>query len=127
MKVELEITPSQISDQFCAAIEGGYSPWLGAVWLDESAADQKEKPWYSNATVFAVPFKIRVEHDNPETDDDGDHSASTIITEKEVNRGLIAMAKGNPRQFGLLLGDDGDALTADIFLQHVLFGKAIYG
>lgn len=36
------------------------------------------------------------------------------------------MAKANPYQFGLFIQGEGDATTADVFLQFVVLGEELY-
>lgn len=46
---------------------------------------------------------------------------------ERIKEGLELMAKKNPYQFGLLLNDEGDAVTGDVLLQYCLFGIEVFG
>lgn len=37
------------------------------------------------------------------------------------------MAEKDPVHFDDLLGESDDAITHDVFMQHVIFGEIIYG
>lgn len=50
-----------------------------------------------------------------------------LITCKSIENGLRSMMQDNPRHFIELIRNNGDAETSDVFLQHVVFGKVIFG
>lgn len=62
-----------------------------------------------------------------ESDDEGDGTGRTTLKRDDVERGLAVMAKESPNQFGQLLDDNADRVTADTFYQCMIFGKLIYG
>lgn len=49
------------------------------------------------------------------------------LTLQGIKRGLTVMAKKEIRHFADFLKEDGDDVTADVFLQCCLFGEVIYG
>ena len=53
--------------------------------------------------------------------------AGKLITRDDVHHGLDVMAREYPKHFAKVMADDGDADTADAFVQCAVFGKVIYG
>lgn len=50
-----------------------------------------------------------------------------VITREAVAKGLAAMDKEAPYQFGQWLRGDDDIVTCDAAYQCIIFGKVIYG
>jgi hypothetical protein len=118
-----EITAQMISDQFVAAFEGGCTYWLNAATpSDATRKNATERPWYGSAAVFEGSFAIHLEYDEAGK---GDHER--VITEADVKQGLEAMAISDSIRFDEIVQETGDALTADSFLQHILFGELVFG
>lgn len=125
---KVDITPEQISDQFVTAFEGGSNYWLrGHDLISPDRKTLTDSIWYADHKLYDGEFVIRLAYDDPEKDDEGAGSGRKNINQFDVERGLNIMADKCPHQFGLLRGEDGDAITADVFLQCVLFGDVVYG
>lgn len=123
----IDIMPQQVRDQMVTALESRIGCWLGRVRrLSSELRNDREEIWYADEMVFAGDFAIEISFDDPDSDDDGDHSASKTIGPKDVERGLEIMARDYPAHFADLAGDNGDCVTADLFLQCILFGKEVY-
>jgi hypothetical protein len=116
VKITTEVTAQQISDQFVTAFEGGSNYWLKSMSVLPS--------WYSNPDNFDGKFSFTVKF---YTADDNSETATKTITQRKVAEGLHWMALRQPYHFGLLLDDEGDTITADVFLQMVLFHEVVYG
>lgn len=50
-----------------------------------------------------------------------------ILDMQRIKRGLTSMAKKDLQHFTDFINQDYDQTTGDVFLQHCLFGKVIYG
>lgn len=124
----VKVTPKQIRDQFCAAFEGGSNYWLQRAELKscENKPIAKDGVWYGQERIFEGPFVIGLHYDDPRKEE-GNGEGFIAITEFDVKLGLSAMAKNNSYQFKILIDGDGDTWTSDSFLQHIVFGKEIYG
>lgn len=124
--VRTEVAPQQVSDQFVTALEGGSNYWLQACSpsRETKAKATAESPWYADAQVFDGEFSIRLTYDNP---NDGDQYVTKQIGKDDVRRGLEVMAEKYPWHFGDLTAETGDVITADVFLQCVLFGDVVFG
>lgn len=125
---KVDITPQQIADQMITALETPIGSWLASATLVGSECrNPKESIWYADPVLFSGAYQIAVRFDDPAKGDDGEHTGLKAISQDDVRRGLEAMVKKCPYQFGLLMRDEGDAITADVFLQCVLFGEEVYG
>ena len=43
-----------------------------------------------------------------------------------LERGIAVMRKKSPKQFGLLVAEEDDATTHDVFIQYALFGEVVF-
>lgn len=59
-------------------------------------------------------------------DEEGEFKGKKRIGRRDIAQGIAAMAKANPYQFGLFIQGEGDATTADVFLQFVVLGEELY-
>ena len=126
--VHIHVSHQQIADQMVAAIEGGYAPWLGTVDADAATkALATDDVWYADAKVWGGAFEVTIQCDDPETEeDDGGHTLTKVIHGEDIERGLAVMAAKYQRQFAQMTSDDGDAITAQLFLQCVVYGEEVY-
>lgn len=125
MKITLEISPDKIANLFVSAFEGAYSPWLHNAESGD-AKPARGHTWYSDAHVYEAPFVFRLDYDT-EADGEGECSGRKLIGLEDVRRGLEAMATHCPQRLGEILQGDTDAITADCFLQCIVFGHLVYG
>lgn len=112
------IVVRKITDQIITAIEGGTGYWLSAFQPGPGHAYFGD-PWYANQTIWARPDF----HVTATTHEDG----SFEFTPKELQRGLDVVAEKYPNRLFEILDENGDAETADVFLQCCLFGEVVYG
>jgi len=82
-------------------------------------------PWYADPAFYAGDFLFDV-HEIP------DESRPHEIRSHRVNRaglaaGLALMAARHGEHFGDLMTENGDGITADVFLQCVALRDVIYG
>lgn len=131
MKITIEITSQKIADLMVSCMESSYAAqWVGKVehlagTLPEGKISWK-RPYYSDPDLYDnMGFVIQFEHDGPNSDE-GENDIKTGLTHCGMKRGLEIMAQKSPYQFGMLLSDDADAITADVFLQCCLLGDIVF-
>lgn len=123
----VSITTKQVMDQLCAAFEGGSNYWVMAANPVASAKelDATDKVvWWGHPEFFDGPFSFKIDFENP---NEGPPYIDKTITPVEIAEGLALMAKSSPKHFATLIADDGDAATADVFLQYVVLGEIVFG
>jgi hypothetical protein len=125
-EIENNISAQKISDQFVTAFEGGSNYWLQTAKLMKADNKPTESPWYACPAVFEKSFEIELGYDDP-SGYEGEGKGRKIINHDDVSRGLDVMARTCPKLFADVMDDSGDADTADVFLQCVLFGAVVYG
>jgi len=133
--VPVAVTADQIANQMTTFIESGLSRfWCSGCYLETPGSYVLDAPgsriWYANAGLYAADdWMIRVMEDENETGDPEDGKAH-LISKKEFTAGLIALATAEngayAHHFNDIIKDEGDAATADILMQFVLFGKEVY-
>lgn len=133
IQVRQDVTAGQIADQMSTFIESGISRfWCSGAFLETGGSSgvtvENVKWWYAEAKLFAADdFMIRVLEDEDETGDPEDGKAH-LISKKEMVAGLERLA-ADPEyahHFRAVVDETGDANTADIMMQFILFGKEVY-
>jgi hypothetical protein len=144
-KFEVEITRERIGDLFTTCMESGYTPWvLGAsiapgtssearrVYAEGNAArrkdDKEDLVWWGHEGVWESDALTIELHYDREEDDELTGRGKIHLRMADLVKGLSAMA-GNDgaHSLGMILNDDMDGPSADCWLQHVVFGKLVYG
>ena len=112
--------PSQaIADQVVTAIEGGVNYWCKNYDLVLPRSPEGfEKPFYSDPKFYEQDFKLTF------TPHEGDPKD---LTPEKLQKGLDFLAEKYPDHLADILTEQGDASTADVFLQACLFQEIIYG
>lgn len=115
-----------IADAMTNAFEtGGFaSPWLNKV---RPTGNEDAPPlWYAEPGFWAnLGLSVTFWHEDPDGEEDSEKE--TIVNHQALLHGLTAMSLHDARHFAELLDESGDAYTYDSLLQHILFGKAVYG
>jgi hypothetical protein len=120
--VPQEIKFKDLADLLVGAFEGGSTYWIDYVELKKPEVidfvydETKMYPHYTypfNKGGAVIVF--------PE-DDDG---KSYNLDLDSIRKGLETFCK--TKHYADLLAEQTDATTSDVFLQHCLFGKEIYG
>jgi hypothetical protein len=122
-----KITNQDIVDQLITAFEGGSSYW--AVEADHIPKDIefKEKPWYADPTFWDRPDARIVITDGEDIDEDEKPKTHNIGL-KDIKQGLELMSKNYfDTHWTAIVTENGDAITADVFLQLAVFGEVRYG
>lgn len=153
-KFEVEIERKLIGDLFVTCMESGYSPWVHGAWLIDIDPDlqaaigktilagyQKEEEaghfvnkvdgtvvWYGQDSLWELTKDLTIElkYDREE-DDEGAGRGKVHVRMADLLKGLSAMAQTGAYSLGMILNEDMDGPSADSWLQHVVFGKAVYG
>jgi len=131
-KAEIEITSQMIADQIITAIEGGSNYWCDGFFLQNCTLDGQtvewrmnksrpplENPWYSDKRVYEGPFEIHVTEIG--------ENAHKVLNPERINRGLEWLSKNQPGRITEIVSEEGDAETADVFLQACVLGEIVYG
>jgi hypothetical protein len=122
----VNVSSQKISDQLITAFEGGSNYWCQTAELTSSERSPTERPWYASSIVFDGPFTFEVGFDDPDQDE-GNGNGFRTIGKADLVAGLHVMATKHPRHFADLMSEDGDAITADVFLQCIVLGDVVYG
>lgn len=116
----------KITNAIIGAFEGGSTYWLLEVDYVYRPPGISGNPLYANTEFWSKGGKMRLIYDNP--DEPGDSEKATqVIGLIEIRKGLRSMAEKSYRHFDDLISENDDAITHDVFIQHVLFGEIIYG
>lgn len=76
--------------------------------------------------MFEKSFEIEFGFDDPDGYE-GNGKGRKVVTETTVRNGLYTMSRDYPKHFAKVMSGDGDADTADAFVQCIVFGKVPYG
>lgn len=113
----------KITNAIIGSFEGGSTEWLGSCDYIYTPEGVTGNPLYAENDFWSKGGKARLTYDNP----DGDDLLQKEIGLLEIKAGLRSMAEKDPVHFDDLLGESDDAITHDVFMQHVIFGEIIYG
>lgn len=114
----------KIVNAVIGAFEGGSGYWLTDFDYARKPGGVAGNPLYAETDFWAKGGSLEVTYDNPV---EGEDSLSKVIGINEIRAGLRSMAIGDPRHFGDLLSENDDAITHDVFMQHVVLGEVVYG
>lgn len=103
------ITVKQVQDLF-DNLDVATSPWLGDM----------------NVDLINDPDSASFNFEG-EADEEGQPGTSCRPTADSIQNALTLMAANHPAAFSDILNDNGDAETADTFLQYLALGKIVYG
>ena len=122
LTVKVKVPTELIADLMVSAVESGYlNYWLYDVQHD--SGENWESPWYSDPGYYTdknLRFTIAYLGLDDKRHDE-------VVTLESILKGLEVLAEKCPRQFSELVGENGDAVTADCFLQCIIFGDIVYG
>lgn len=108
VKSEFSITRQRIAELFISACEGGSNYWCAKL-----TPKGRGDAYMSMLAGFTV---VEIET-----------AKKTVVTSKDIQKGLELMAQKYPRHFHDFLQENEDAETADVFLQLCVFQDLIYG
>lgn len=124
LMVPFHVTVEQVKDLLGTAIESGGSNY----WVDTLDRDNKttrsEAQYRQEVPFVKGGYLTLVEQGEDAPDGKG---RVFRIDLKAIKKGLAVFAQKYPKDFADFMNENDDADTADIFLQCVCFGDAIYG
>lgn len=124
ISVKATVEWAAITNAIVGALEGGSTYWLREydyVFQPEGVTGQ---PLYAENDFWAKGGRIILTYDDPE---DEENRATKEVGLPEIKAGLRSMAEKSSGHFNDLLTENDDAITHDVFIQHVLFGEVVYG
>jgi hypothetical protein len=127
IKVETQIPIKTIAYELCTALEQGsgyWASWDGVVSGGTVPPDLADDQIMADYFRLANGGKIKIREY-----EDGyrDRGPMLELTAAKIRAGLTRMAQNHPKHFADLVAEDGDASTADVFLQYCLLGEIRYG
>ena len=134
MEVQTEISDESIRGLLCGAFEGGSNYWYSQLdWElpDGASIDDFRKGGSRQGDTYWHWCQLI-----PLVDEEGfaltlvdaeDGGKFHRITRSDIENGVKIFAKDYPRHFSNFISENDDAITADVFLQCVVFGEVIYG
>lgn len=137
--VETTITDKRIADLMTTAVECNdmTTQWCAGVYLSGPYKEQEDElktdegyPWYANPYFYARDdFEIEVVEvvDEGEDWDDETNLKRHRCDRAKLKQAFELMARDNKRHFDDFLGENEDAITADVFLQLLALGEIVYG
>jgi len=119
MKIEIEVSDEIISNLLCSAFEGGSNYWIASTKTVEAPSGHFDR----TTTPLEPGGKVIVTLDEEHTKGAG---VTYVLDRDAIARGLVALQREVPHQFGNALGGNDDASTGDCFLQCCLFGEIVF-
>lgn len=117
---KVEITDQMVADLVTTAFEGGSNYWIERVDYGFVPTVELESPKYADPAFYQHGGELLIV--------DNDERKVWTLTRSAVAKGLQLMAEFKPRRhWQAVLDDNGDAETADVFLQLCLFGEVVFG
>lgn len=130
--VTVNVKLDAVTNLIVSALEGGSSYWLRQYGylhgdgreIDGGRVDGYEGPAYSVGEFWADGNRVRFTYDNP---GEGEDLLTKDVGLAEIISGLNTMASKYGSHFSDVMTENDDAITADVFIQCVIFGEIIYG
>ncbi len=127
LEITIPVTLRQIADTMCSAIECNDMTRSWCVGIELESAEYgcpAGENWYFWPGTFNGGFRILLRE---LSDERTGKIKKRYIGPDDLRKGLSIMAQKEPKHFADMMVDNGDAITADIFLQCVALGEVIYG
>ena len=118
LPLSLTIPSQLIADTLVSAFEGGSNYWYR---IEENETNKHPADGALTAGGITVSDYVAAQEErNPKP-------KTERLNIDAIVKGLKVMAEDHARHFGDMISEQGDAETADVFLQCCLFGEVIYG
>jgi hypothetical protein len=119
-QVTIPFTGQNVANEIIPAFEGGSNYWIESVERIQGPPKLPEGAnWYENPAFWESDFIVAITED--------DEKEPKLLTPASIQHGLQTMADKFPTHFADMISENGDADTADVFLQCCLFGELVYG
>src|SRR5262249_27528290 len=127
-----QITGKQIANLMCSAIESGdpvttasKGGWCAGIFYKTKRHTPPGGCWYYDKPDWYESDDFQIEIHEVDDERTG-HITRHTVRRAELVKGLEAMMRAFPDQFGQIMRDDTDAPCADALLQSICFGKEKY-
>lgn len=112
------INARQVADQFITAFEGGINYWCQSaiVTMPDGRELTDDEIDQNPELILAATIKL--------IEEDG---VTHIIRQARIEKGMELMFAEQPQHWADVVSDCGDATTADVFVQMIVFGEVKYG
>lgn len=118
--VDVEVYDSLIADQIACAFEGGINYWCVAAEVSLPCGRRVSTTYIVENPGLVELLTIRLWHD-----EDPDVPPAVIVADN-LRSAIIKMRDEYPSDLGDMMAEDGDADTADLFMQLAAFGEIVY-
>ena len=115
----VEVSHRFIADQMVTALEGGVGYWLESFKPVKGKERVTVEPWYDDEKFWAEDFLVEAKVI--------DESKKYQLTPDSIKKGLQYLVNHHAWRIDQILKENGDAETADVFLQACLFEDIVYG
>lgn len=115
-----------VTDAIVTSFEGGSNHWLRAGSYLHTPAGTEKSPVYSDPWFWYNGGTMNVFFDDPHSPG-GEDEATVVIGANQLCLAIGVMSCKSPEHFATLLAGEGDAVTADVFMQYVVLGDIVYG
>jgi hypothetical protein len=112
-----------IRDHMVSGIENGTKDWCSGAKLISSEIPCIGRPWYADTKLYEGHFVIQFTEHVKSPGSGAQHN----LTPQKLQGGLKLLSEKYPKRISEMLGEQGDASTADMLIQASLFGKIVYG
>ncbi len=125
MKTTIQVSDARIANLFCSAVYSAIRYWVDSFdWTNGSLP----RPEGCDNMSFCEIAPLTGGHWTITSGSEaGETPRTDTLDRAAVERGLEIMARDYPRHFGDLIGENDDAITADVFVQCCIFGELVYG
>lgn len=118
----LKVSHKRIEDLLCTAFEGGSNYWYVIKEYIIPKGINKQSIKFQHIEVPLLKGGEIIIGDFID-----DNSKRNNVKLETIEKGLKIFAKNYPEQMNDFLNENEDSITADCFLQCVVFGDVIYG
>ena len=120
IKAEVTVARDDVAYMLIDALEGGSNYWY--------VIDLSKSKCIDGLCISEAPFHGGyLSIDDSNNDEQEASIKPVIVDEGRCIAGLQLMADRYPRHFADFIAGNGDADTADVFLQCVVLGEVVYG
>lgn len=117
-----------VEDQLVTAIEGGINYWGGIDELKKWTLPKDFKKLGKDEPLSTYVSDVILAGGSVKFFDNEDEDNSDLMLDlNKMVIGFAKMAVKSPSHFSNMISENGDAETADVYIQYCLFGEIVYG